>query len=179
MRGWGGGGSTTALDCHFLIRLGSTPYSRVSSVFSIAMVFITHNISFPAQLLKPTAPTHLQHSHSALSMETRSPWPPSFRRPGSSSRPSQLPTPPLTPCWGPDKVAVEEKCEQETEKGTAPPHPQPHPHPCSAQGFPSAESLNELAGLGAAGLGDQDLEGYRIEPEGMEEEPCGGGNFNC
>lgn len=37
------------------------------------MVFITHDISFPAQLLKATAPTHLQLSHSALSMETRSP----------------------------------------------------------------------------------------------------------
>lgn len=55
-------GAGAALHCsprHFLIRPGPR-LAPVSSAFSIAMVFITRDTSFPAQLLKPAAPTHLQ-----------------------------------------------------------------------------------------------------------------------
>lgn len=104
------------------------------------MVFITHDISFPAQLLKATAPTHLQLSHSALSMETRSPAYPPSGGPVHLPDPLGSPPHPYPPAdWGPYQVAVEEKCEQETEKGTTPHIPnqnQPHPHPPQLRAFP-------------------------------------------
>lgn len=64
--------------------------------FSIAMVFITHDISFPARLPKPTATTNLQHTHSNVCprLETRSSLPAH-----PESQPSEDPVcPPVSLC---------------------------------------------------------------------------------
>lgn len=56
VRGWGGGGSTTALDCRFLIRPGSPSHSRVCSAFSIAVVLITMTSPLPPSCRNPQLP---------------------------------------------------------------------------------------------------------------------------
>lgn len=142
MRGWGGGGggSATAPDCHFLIRPGSTSHSRVFSAFSIAMVFITHDISFPAQLLKPAAPTHLPHIVRQGALAVNRDQKPPAPTPALAPKAALVLQPPLLPPQGPDHSTAEDRCERVEKRGTN----HPHPPSCSPTRTTSSSPLAPL-----------------------------------